>query len=199
MSSNTSNLHTQISHINRADREAKNGHRAQVIWFTGLSGSGKSTLANALEKTLHAQGKRTYLLDGDNVRQGLNKDLGFSQEDRAENIRRIAEVSKLMLDAGLIVLVAFISPYAQEREMARALIGEKSFKEIYVSTPLEVCEQRDPKGLYRKARAGLLPNMTGIDSVYEVPKNADCVINSAQNSVEQSVRIIMSELGFAPI
>ena len=163
------NLRPQALTITRADREQLNGHAAKVIWFTGLSGSGKSTIANALAVALHGQGKRTYVLDGDNIRLGLNKDLGFSDADRVENIRRIAEVSKLMLDAGLVVITAFISPFRQEREMARRLIGAENFVEVHVNTPLQVCEQRDVKGLYKKARAGELPNMTGIHSPYEPP------------------------------
>ena len=163
------NVHHQALSITRSAREHLNGHAGRVIWFTGLSGSGKSTIANALEKALHAQGRRTYILDGDNVRQGLNKDLGFTDADRVENIRRVAEVAKLMMDAGLIVLTAFISPFRAEREMARHLIGEEHFVEVFVDTPLELCEQRDPKGLYKKARSGELPNMTGISSPYEPP------------------------------
>ncbi|TWO72479.1 sulfate adenylyltransferase subunit CysN [Caenimonas sedimenti] len=165
------NVHRQVLSIGRAGREALSGHRSRIIWLTGLSGSGKSTLANALEVALHAQGKRTYILDGDNIRQGLSKDLGFTDADRVENIRRVAEVAKLMLDAGLIVITAFISPFRQEREMARELIGPDDFLEVHVDTPLAVCEQRDPKGLYRKARAGQLPNMTGLTSPYEPPEN----------------------------
>ncbi len=167
------NLFSPALTIGREDRERLNGHQGKVIWFTGLSGSGKSTIANALEKELHAQGKHTYILDGDNIRQGLNNDLGFTDADRVENIRRVAEVAKLMFDAGLIVMAAFISPFRAEREMARKLIGEKNFVEVYVDTPLEVCEQRDPKGLYKKARNGEILNMTGISSPYEAPTHPD--------------------------
>jgi bifunctional enzyme CysN/CysC len=174
------NLHRQSLSITRSHRERLNGHVGQVLWFTGLSGAGKSTIANLLEQRLHAQGYRTYLLDGDNVRQGLNRDLGFSDTDRIENIRRVAEVAGLMMDAGLIVLTAFISPFRAERELARSLIGPDRFSEIHVDTPLEVCEQRDPKGLYRKARAGLLPNLTGIGSPYEVPERPDFIVRSEQ-------------------
>jgi len=163
------NLHRQVLSIAREDRERLNGHKSRVIWFTGLSGAGKSTLANALEKELHAQCKRTYILDGDNVRLGLNKDLGFTDMDRVENIRRVAEVAKLMMDAGLVVITAFISPFRAEREMARELIGVEHFIEVFVDTPLDVCEQRDPKGLYKLARNGHLANMTGINSPYEEP------------------------------
>ncbi len=154
------------------------GHRPGVVWFTGLSGSGKSTIANALEVELHARGIHTMLLDGDNVRQGLNCDLGFTEADRVENIRRIAEVSKLMVDAGLVVLVSFISPFRTERAMARALFAPQEFCEVFVNTPLEVAEQRDPKGLYRKARGGQLSNFTGIDSPYEAPETPEVVIDT---------------------
>ncbi|WP_414707470.1 sulfate adenylyltransferase subunit CysN [Rhodoferax sp. UBA5149] len=171
------NVHKQALSVTRAARERLNGHPGRVIWFTGLSGSGKSTIANALEIELHAQGLRTYVLDGDNVRQGLNKDLGFTDADRVENIRRIAEVAKLMMDAGLIVMTAFISPFRREREMARELIGSENFLEVYVSTPLDVCEQRDVKGLYKKARSGLLPNLTGLNSPYEAPEHPDLELN----------------------
>ena len=172
------NVHRQALSIKRRDREELNGHPGRVVWFTGLSGSGKSTIANALEVMLHEQGYRTYLLDGDNVRQGLNKDLGFADADRVENIRRITEVAKLMLDAGLIVMTAFISPFRRERDMARQIIGAENFVEVYLSTPLAVCEARDPKGLYRKARSGQLPNMSGIDSPYEPPEAAEVVVAS---------------------
>jgi bifunctional enzyme CysN/CysC len=182
------NVHKQALSITREDRERQNGHKGKVIWFTGLSGSGKSTIANALEKELHRQGKRTYILDGDNIRQGLNKDLGFTDADRVENIRRIAEVAKLMMDAGMIVMTAFISPFRREREMARELIGPDNMIEVYVNTPLEVCEQRDPKGLYKRARSGQLPNMTGIDSPYEVPESADLVIDGGTIDIEGAIR-----------
>lgn len=178
------NIHKQALSITRTDRERLNGHRGKVIWFTGLSGSGKSTLANALEVELHSRSMRTYLLDGDNVRQGLNKDLGFTEADRVENIRRIAEVAKLMMDAGLIVMTAFISPFRREREMARELVGPDHFVEIYVSTSLDVCEQRDVKGLYKQARAGKIPNMTGINSPYEAPEAPDYVANGETRSIE---------------
>ncbi len=187
------NVHKQALSINRAAREKLNGHRGKVIWLTGLSGAGKSSIANALEVALHAEGKRTYLLDGDNVRQGLNRDLGFTDADRVENIRRIAEVAKLMLDAGMIVITAFISPFRREREMARELIGSDNFVEAYISTPLAVCEQRDPKGLYKKARAGQLPNMSGIGSPYEAPLAPQVTIDSGQQTIEQSVALLMQE------
>ncbi|MDD2923807.1 sulfate adenylyltransferase subunit CysN [Rhodoferax sp.] len=188
------NVHKQALSITRQDREKLNGHKGKVIWFTGLSGSGKSTLANALEAALNHQGKRTYLLDGDNVRQGLNKDLGFTDADRVENIRRIAEVAKLMLDAGLIVLTAFISPFRQEREMARELIGSENFVEVYVSTPLNVCEQRDVKGLYKKARSGQLPNMSGISSPYEPPLAPQVELNGSDVPIKESVSHLLSQI-----
>jgi bifunctional enzyme CysN/CysC len=181
------NVHQQALSISREDRERINGHPSKVIWFTGLSGSGKSTIANALEKELHAQGMRTYILDGDNIRQGLNKDLGFTDADRVENIRRVAEVAKLMMDAGLIVITAFISPFRAEREMARELIGTEHFIEVFVDTPLDVCEQRDPKGLYKKARSGQLPNMTGINSPYEPPLSPACVLAHTNQDLDGAV------------
>jgi bifunctional enzyme CysN/CysC len=182
------NVHKQALSISRPDREKLNGHKGKVIWFTGLSGSGKSTLANALEVELHSRGMRTYILDGDNIRQGLNKDLGFTDADRVENIRRIAEVAKLMMDAGMIVMTAFISPFKREREMARELIGTENFMEVYVSTPLEVCEQRDIKGLYKLARSGKIPNMTGINSPYESPENPDCTIGTNLHSINETAQ-----------
>lgn len=187
------NVHRQALSIGRAEREHLNGHKGKVIWFTGLSGSGKSTIANALEKELHEQGKRTYILDGDNVRQGLNKDLGFTDADRVENIRRVAEVAKLMMDAGLIVMTAFISPFRAEREMARELIGAENFVEVFVDTPLELCEERDPKGLYKKARRGELPNMTGIDSPYEVPLAPDVRVKAYGTELENSIYLIKKQ------
>lgn len=188
------NVHRQALSITREDREKLNGHPGKVIWFTGLSGSGKSTLANALELELHAQGYRTYILDGDNVRQGLNRDLGFTDADRVENIRRIAEVAKLMMDAGLIVLTAFISPFRRERQMAKELIGEDRFVEVYVSTTLEVCEERDVKGLYKKARAGQLPNLSGVGSPYEAPIEADLNIDAAQTELNRAVSKLMQHI-----
>ncbi|SFN10296.1 adenylylsulfate kinase [Izhakiella capsodis] len=155
--------------VTRAGREARHGHKGAVLWFTGLSGSGKSTVAGALEQALHQRGVSTYLLDGDNVRHGLCRDLGFSDSDRKENIRRVGEVAKLMVDAGLIVLTAFISPHREERQMVRTMLGVECFIEVYVDTPLAICESRDPKGLYKKARSGELKNFTGIDSIYEAP------------------------------
>ena len=165
------NVHRQALAIDRATRERQNGHQGKVLWFTGLSGSGEPTLANALEIALHERGIRTYLLDGDNIRQGLNQDLGFTDSDRVENIRRIAEVARLMMDAGVVVMTAFISPFQRERAMARERVGEKDFLEIYVNTSLEDCEKRDVKGLYGKARRGEIPNMTGINSPYEASRS----------------------------
>lgn len=185
------NVHRQALSITREDRERLNGHKGKVIWFTGLSGSGKSTIANALEKELHARGKRTYILDGDNIRQGLNRDLGFTNADRVENIRRVAEVARLMMDAGLIVITAFISPFRAEREMARKLIGEENFIEVFVDTPLEVCEQRDPKGLYKKARSGQLPNMTGIGSPYESPEQPNFIIQGADSNISTILKSLL--------
>lgn len=185
------NIHTQALSINRASREKLNSHKGKVIWFTGLSGSGKSTIANALEVELFKQGKHTYLLDGDNIRQGLNKDLGFTDADRIENIRRIAEVAKLMMDAGLIVITAFISPFAREREMAKELIGEENFIEVFVDTPIQVCEERDVKGLYAKARQGKLPNFSGISSPYEAPENPTITINNfTKKDIAKSIQRI---------
>ncbi len=180
-----SNIEWHEMKIDKAARAAAFGQTPRVLWFTGFSGSGKSTVADRLEQKLHALGKRTYLLDGDNVRHGLNKDLGFTDTDRVENIRRVAEVAKLMADAGLIVLTSFISPFRSERQMARDLMGEGEFVEVFVDTPLEVCEARDPKGLYRKARAGELKNFTGIDSEYEVPEAAEIVLKSAEQDPDQ--------------
>ncbi|KOC92986.1 adenylyl-sulfate kinase [Winslowiella iniecta] len=166
--------------VTRAERETLNGHQGVVLWFTGLSGSGKSTVAGALEQALHQQGVSTYLLDGDNVRHGLCSDLGFSDDDRKENIRRVGEVAKLMVDAGLVVLTAFISPHRAERQMVRDALGEGRFIEVFVDTPLAICEARDPKGLYKKARAGELRNFTGIDAAYESPQQAEIHLDGEQ-------------------
>jgi bifunctional enzyme CysN/CysC len=179
------NIHRHSHLIDKEARARLNGHPPRVLWLTGLSGSGKSTLANAVEQRLHQQGVRTFILDGDNVRHGLNKDLGFSEADRVENIRRIAEVAKLMVDAGLVVITAFISPFRSERDMARALFEEDEFFEIFLDVPLETAEERDPKGLYRKARRGEIPNFTGIDSPYEAPETADLVIDTSRLSLDE--------------
>ena len=181
----SSNISWHKMSINKKTRSEFNSQKPCVVWFTGLSGSGKSTIANILEQKLHTIGKRTYLLDGDNVRHGLNKDLGFTDTDRVENIRRVAEVSKLMVDAGLITLVSFISPFKSERQMARDLLSSDEFFEIFVNTPLEECEKRDPKGLYKKARAGELKNFTGIDSLYEEPENPDIILDTASSNAEE--------------
>ena len=173
------------------DRKRANRHNSFLIWFTGLSGSGKSTIANKLEEQLHKQGIKTYTLDGDNVRKGLNGDLSFEPKDRTENIRRIAEVSNLMIDAGLVVLAAFVSPYKKDRENIRSIVKNKNFIEIYVNTSVEECERRDVKGLYAKARAGEIKNMTGISSPYEAPINPDVEILTEKESIEQSVMKIM--------
>jgi bifunctional enzyme CysN/CysC len=180
------NIHVQHVDVDKDARNKLNGQKSCVLWLTGLSGAGKSSIANLVEKKLHAMGHRTYLLDGDNVRHGLNKDLGFTDVDRVENIRRIAEVAKLMVDAGLIVLTSFISPFRAEREMARGLMGEGEFYEIHVDVPLAVAEQRDVKGLYRKARRGELKNFTGIDSAYEAPDKPDLRLDAARLSVEEA-------------
>ena len=175
----TSNIHWQALTVDRAARAASLAQTPRCIWFTGLSGSGKSTIANLLEKRLHAQGRHTYILDGDNLRHGLSRDLGFTQADRVENIRRVAEVAKLMVDAGLLVLVSFISPFRAEREMARSLFAPGEFVEVFVDASLAECEQRDPKGLYAKARRGELKNFTGIDSPYEAPLGPDVHLQTA--------------------
>ncbi len=188
------NIHWQSVDIHKQARAASKGQRPCVLWFTGLSGSGKSTIANLVEKKLHALGKHTYLLDGDNVRHGLNKDLGFTAEDRVENIRRIAEVAALMADAGLIVLTAFISPFRSERRMARALLPEGEFIEVFVDTPLAVAEARDTKGLYKKARRGELKNFTGIDSPYEAPSAPEIVVGDADGDPDKSALRIVAEL-----
>ncbi|RVJ48006.1 adenylyl-sulfate kinase, partial [Sinorhizobium meliloti] len=172
------NVHWHALEVNKSARSAMKNQLPAVLWFTGLSGSGKSTIANELDRILHAQGKHTYLLDGDNVRHGLNRDLGFTEEDRVENIRRVAEVAKLMADAGLIVLVSFISPFRDERRMARELMEEGEFIEIFVDTPLDECARRDPKGLYEKALAGKIANFTGVSSPYEPPENPELHIRT---------------------
>ena len=188
------NIHLQHVDVDKNARAALKGHRPGVIWFTGLSGSGKSTVANRVEKKLHALGVHTYLLDGDNIRHGLNRDLGFTGEDRVENIRRIAEVSRLMVDAGLIVLTAFISPFRSERRLARDLLEDGEFVEVYMDTPLEVAEQRDPKGLYRKARKGELKNFTGIDSPYEPPEAPEVTLDGAHLDAETAADRVIDTL-----
>ena len=182
--------------ITRKDRQRLNGHRGFTVWFTGLSGSGKSTLAVATEEALYERGFHTFILDGDNVRHGLNRDLGFTDADRVENIRRVAEAARLFVDAGVMVLVSFISPFRSERDMAREMLEEGEFYEVYVNTPLEVCEARDPKGLYKKARAGQLQNFTGIDSAYETPENPEITVNTAETQPEElAEEIVRTILG----
>ena len=188
------NIKWQEMDINKQARAYQKGQKSAVLWFTGLSGAGKSTVANMVEKKLHAMGKHTYTLDGDNVRHGLNKDLGFTDADRVENIRRVGETAKLFVDAGVITLVSFISPFKSERQLARSLVEKDEFIEVFIDTPLEVCEQRDVKGLYKKARAGEIANFTGIDSPYEKPENAEIVVSTADQSAEQAAEIIVAKL-----
>ncbi|HDR9482890.1 TPA: sulfate adenylyltransferase subunit CysN [Burkholderia aenigmatica] len=188
------NVHWQAVDVDRAARAAQKAQTPRIVWLTGLSGAGKSTIANLVEKRLHALGKHTYLLDGDNVRHGLNRDLGFTEADRVENIRRVAEVARLMLDAGLITLVSFISPFRAERDMARAMVGPDEFVEVFVDTPLAVAEQRDPKGLYRKARRGELKHFTGIDSPYEPPAQPELRVDTVAESPEEAADRIVAYL-----
>ncbi|HQR04400.1 MAG: sulfate adenylyltransferase subunit CysN [Proteobacteria bacterium] len=188
------NIHMQHVDVDKDARSVMKGQRSAVLWFTGLSGAGKSTIANLVEKKLHAHGQHTYLLDGDNVRHGLNKDLGFTEADRVENIRRVGEVSKLMVDAGLLTLVSFISPFRSERRMARSLVQDGEFIEIYIDTPLSLAEQRDPKGLYKKARRGELKNFTGIDSPYEAPEHPEIRIDTAIMSPDEASDHIIAQL-----
>ena len=192
------NVHQQALTVDRAAREKLAVHKGRVVWLTGLSGAGKSTIANATESLLHHQGYRTYILDGDNIRLGLSKDLGFSDADRIENIRRIAEVAKLMMDAGIVVITAFISPFRAERDMARSLIGSDDFMEVFVDTPLDVAESRDPKGLYQKARRGALPNFTGIDSDYEAPTAPDLTLDAASLTVDQCAQTLAQAISSEP-
>jgi adenylylsulfate kinase len=180
--------------VTTEDREALKGHKAAVLWYTGLSGSGKSTVANAVDRKLFELGCHTYVLDGDNVRHGLNGDLTFSDADRIENIRRIGEVSKLFVDSGLLVSTAFISPFLSDRKMVRDLVPNGQFIEVFIDTPIEVCEQRDPKGLYKMARKGEIKNFTGIDSGYDVPENPEVHVKTAEQSIEQCVEQIVSYL-----
>lgn len=193
------NVHWQQLSVDRAARIALMGQRPRVLWFTGLSGAGKTTIANLVEQRLHDAGRHTFLLDGDNVRHGLSRDLGFSEADRAENTRRVGEVARLMADAGLIVLAAFISPFRAEREMVRRMMAKGEFVEIFIDAPIELAEQRDPKGLYAKARRGKLPNFTGIDSPYEAPHSPEIRIDTAALSPEQAaVEIITHVFGDQP-
>jgi bifunctional enzyme CysN/CysC len=188
------NVQWQTLDINKSARAELNGHKPCVVWFTGLSGAGKSTIANLVEKRLHALGRHTYILDGDNVRHGLNKDLGFTDVDRVENIRRVAEVSRLMVDAGLIVLISFISPFRAERRMARELLEADEFVEVFVDTPLAIAESRDPKGLYKKARRGELRNFTGVDSPYESPEHPEVWLDTTHLTPEQAAAVVLNEL-----
>jgi adenylylsulfate kinase len=180
--------------VEKLDRSKQKKQKPCILWFTGLSGAGKSTVADAVEQKLFELGHHTYLLDGDNVRHGLNKDLGFSDADRIENIRRIGEMAKLFADAGLIVMSAFISPFRSDRQMVRDLVKEKEFVEVYISTPLSTCEERDPKGLYKKARSGQIKNFTGIDSDYEVPHHPEVTLNTAELNVSECVDRVISYL-----
>jgi len=185
---------TQNYQITKSQRELLHGHNSYLLWFTGLSGSGKSTLANLVEMELHKKGLSTYILDGDNVRQGINKDLSFAPQDRSENIRRIAEISNLMLDAGVITLAAFVSPYIKDREAVKQIVGPDNVIEIYVNTSLAECERRDVKGLYKKARAGKIKNMTGISAPYQAPTNPDLEIITDGQAIQESVAVIMQFL-----
>ncbi|MBL7835036.1 MAG: adenylyl-sulfate kinase [Cyclobacteriaceae bacterium] len=187
-----SNIFPIQTKVSRAQREELLNQKPLLIWFTGLSGSGKSTLAVQLEAVLHSKGYKTYLLDGDNIRAGINKDLSFTDTDRIENIRRIGEVANLMLDSGMVVLSAFISPFQADRDQVKKIVGAESYFEVFVDTPLEVCEQRDVKGLYKKARAGEIKNFTGIDSAYEIPASPDIIIQTHILSVNDSLDLLFS-------
>ncbi|MDQ0256606.1 adenylylsulfate kinase [Evansella vedderi] len=180
--------------VTKADRQQLNNHKSCTVWFTGLSGSGKSTLANAVAKRLHELEVRTYVLDGDNIRHGLNKDLGFSPEARTENIRRIGEVAKLFVDSGVIVLTAFISPYREDRQLVRNLLEEQEFIEVYTKCTLDECEKRDPKGLYKKARSGVIKEFTGISAPYEEPDHPEIIVQTDTQTIEQSVEKIIQQL-----
>ena len=197
MTKKSTNVVWEQSQVTRQDRETQNGHKSFVLWFTGLSGSGKSTLAHAVEKKLHESGCRTFVLDGDNVRHGLSSNLSFSEDDRKENIRRIGEVAKLMTEAGVIALTAFISPFKADREMVRSLFPHGEFIEVYCDASLEVCESRDVKGLYKKARAGVIKNYTGIDSPYEAPINPEISLATDSDGldlcVEQTLELLRTK------
>ena len=189
-----SNIVHQNFNVSKSDREKLHQHKAFLIWFTGLSGSGKSTIANALESKLNSLNVSTYSLDGDNIRLGINKDLTFSPEDRTENIRRIAEIANLFVDAGIVTLASFVSPYSKDREDVRNTVGSKNYIEVFVNTSLEECERRDVKGLYKKAREGEIKNMTGISAPYETPQNPDLEIDTEKESVDKSVDKILKFL-----
>lgn len=188
------NVIQQDYNISVSERRQQNQHNSLLIWFTGLSGSGKSTLANQVEVALHGQGLRTYVLDGDNIRRGLNIDLDFTPEGRKENLRRIAEAAKLFIDAGVVTLAAFISPLQKDRERIKQIVGEENFIEIYVKASVEACEKRDVKGLYQKARNGEIENFTGISAPYEEPENPDVVVNSEKETIEESIQLIMDQI-----
>lgn len=192
--SESSNITWHDSEVTKEERQNRNGHKSAVIWFTGLSGSGKSTISVALEKALFNEGKQTYRLDGDNVRHGLNKNLGFSPDDRTENIRRIGEVAKLMVDAGSITVTAFISPYKEDRDNVRAILENDEFIEVYTKCSVEECEKRDPKGLYKKARYGEIPEFTGISAPYEAPDYPEIILDTEHESIEQSVDRVIEYL-----
>ncbi|AKL92892.1 adenylyl-sulfate kinase [Staphylococcus capitis] len=192
--SESNNITWHDSEVTKEERQKRNGHKSAVIWFTGLSGSGKSTVSVALEKALFNEGKQTYRLDGDNVRHGLNKNLGFSPEDRTENIRRIGEVAKLMVDAGSITVTAFISPYKQDRDNVRAILEDGEFIEVYTKCSVEECENRDPKGLYKKARSGEIPEFTGISAPYEAPDHPEIILDTEHESIDQSVDRVIQYL-----
>jgi bifunctional enzyme CysN/CysC len=188
------NIHRQSVLVDKTARLRMHGHRPAILWFTGLSGSGKSTIASIVERELHARGAHTYMLDGDNVRHGLNRDLGFTDADRVENVRRVGEVAKLFVDAGLVVLCSFISPFRAERRMVRELVEAEEFVEIFIDTPLEECMRRDPKGLYARAKEGKIKNFTGIDSPYELPENAEIVIDTRQGTADTAAKRILEAL-----
>ncbi len=193
-SNKSSNVVWHDTEVTKQERRRRNNHKSAIIWFTGLSGSGKSTIACALEKRLHEKSAQTYILDGDNMRYGLNSDLGFTSEDRKENIRRIGEVSKLFVDAGIIVLSSFISPFIEDRRFVRGIVSNDEFIEIYVKCPLEICEHRDPKGLYSKARKGEIKHFTGIDSPYEEPVSPEVTIDTSLTDIDESVNQIIEYL-----
>ena len=190
----TENVVWQGLAVTKERRYEVTGHKACILWFTGLSGSGKSTLANAVEEALYRQGRLTYLLDGDNVRHGLNCDLGFSADDRTENIRRVGEVARLFCDAGLIVLTSFISPFQKDRDQVRSLVGRGEFVEIFVKCSLDTCEKRDPKGMYQKARAGEIKEFTGLDSPYEEPENPELTVDTEKLSLDESTELVITYL-----
>ncbi len=188
------NIVWHLHNVTKDERSKQKKQRPCILWFTGLSGSGKSTVSSAVEQKLFELGHHTYLLDGDNVRHGLNKDLGFSDSDRVENIRRIGEISKLMIDAGLLVMTAFISPFKADRQLVKDLVQQHEFVEVYMDTSLEECEKRDPKGLYKKARSGQIKNFTGIDSEYEIPENPKLIINTVELNIEECADKVITYL-----